>query len=47
MALLLKSTNGFPNTFTIIMPSNKATGGEIIENKHSTIITAKINCCKR
>lgn len=47
MVLLLNSTNGFPNTFTMITPSNKATGGEIIENRHSKITTAKINCCKK
>lgn len=46
-ALWLNSKNGFPKTFTIITPSNKAAGGEIIENKHNIIMTAKMNCCRK
>ena len=46
IAMWLNATNGFPKTFTITTPNNKAIGGEIIENKHNTIIKAKMACCR-
>jgi hypothetical protein len=42
----LNSINGFPKTFTMITPSNNATGGEIIENRHKRTIATKMICCK-
>ena len=46
MATALNFTKGFPKTFTSTTPSNKAIGGEMIENKHNTIIEANNACCR-